>query len=279
MVALRPARVRVELPESVEKLLEVAHAAIARDLQALSALSRGTSLILTSTSLQPYHVPELYGVEQNAVLVADFELHTVDLFLLEDHLGHHLFGRPPSLASCVFQRRKVHALDVSLVDVVGFDMEKNRISFTSTVRIGRRCFCRPATCSGMPRSGRRFPCMQELKRRPATHGNALYRAAIEALPACLNAKDQAGRFRVANPATADLMGRPSKSSLGGRRGLLRSVDGRTVPRTRGGSHGAGRTPTVEQRFLRRDVVETWLLTLKAPLRDEARRGYPQSRDH
>ncbi len=124
MVALRPARVRVELPESVEKLLEVAHAAIACDLQALSALSLGTSLILTSTSLQPYHVPELYGVEQNAVLVADFELHTVDLFLLEDHLGHHLFGRPPSLASCVFQRRKVHALDVSLVDVVGFDMEK-----------------------------------------------------------------------------------------------------------------------------------------------------------
>lgn len=111
--------------------------------------------------------------------------------------------------------------------------------------------------------------IQELKRQAATQQNYLYRAAIEALPDCLNAKDRDGRFIVANPATAALMGTDVAGIIGRRdsdfyaehtANLFRLPELDVLI--------TGISVTVEQRFTRNDGAETWLSTLKAPLRDE-----------
>ena len=111
---------------------------------------------------------------------------------------------------------------------------------------------------------------QELKRYEATNLNRIYRAIIEALPDCLNAKDLEGRFIAANPATAALMGSDSADSLIGKTDfdfypfeaatLFRNDEERLFEN--------GVALTVEQRFIRRDGTEAWLSTLKAPFRDE-----------
>ncbi|MGV2103940.1 diguanylate cyclase domain-containing protein [Rhizobium sp. 21-4511-3d] len=111
--------------------------------------------------------------------------------------------------------------------------------------------------------------VQEFKRQAATHENSLYRSVIEALPDCLNAKDRDGRFIVANPATAELMGttvqrlvgRTDSDFYGRQTGDLFRLPELEVLNT-------GGPVTVEQRFVRTDGAETWLSTLKAPLRDE-----------
>lgn len=111
---------------------------------------------------------------------------------------------------------------------------------------------------------------QEMKRHEATHLNRIYRAIIEALPDCLNAKDLDGRFIAANPATADLMRSGTVENLIGKTDFdfypletakqFRVDEERLIER---------RGPvTVEQRFVRVDGVEAWLSTLKAPFLDD-----------
>lgn len=108
--------------------------------------------------------------------------------------------------------------------------------------------------------------VQEMKRHAATQENRIYRAVIEALPDCLNAKDGEGRFIVANPATAALMGGDAANLIGktdahfyGREAaeLFRKPELVVLSKDE--------AVTVEQRFLRNDGKETWLSTLKAPL--------------
>ena len=111
--------------------------------------------------------------------------------------------------------------------------------------------------------------IQELKREAATQQNYLHRAVIEALPDSLNAKDRDGRFIVANPATAALMGTEAIGLIGRKdsdfyaehtANLFRLPELDVL--------NSGIPVTVEQRFTRNDGAETWLSTLKAPLRDE-----------
>ena len=111
---------------------------------------------------------------------------------------------------------------------------------------------------------------QELKRHEATNLNRIYRAIIEALPDCLNAKDIQGRFIAANPATASLMSSGSVDNLIGKTDFdfypfetaasFRKDEERLLKN--------GIALTVEQRIMRRDGTEAWLSTLKAPFLDE-----------
>ncbi len=111
---------------------------------------------------------------------------------------------------------------------------------------------------------------QELKRQEATNLNRIYKAIIEALPDCLNAKDLDGRFIAANPATARLMGAETSADLIGKTDFdfyepetatLFRADEETILRD-------GSPATIEQRFTRTDGMETWLSTLKAPFADD-----------
>jgi diguanylate cyclase (GGDEF)-like protein/PAS domain S-box-containing protein len=112
--------------------------------------------------------------------------------------------------------------------------------------------------------------LQERRRLVITNENRIYRAIIEALPDCLNAKDLAGRFVAANPATANLMKAPTAASLLGKTDTdfypadiaasFRGVELELIRR--------GKPLTVEQKFTRVDGNETWLATLKAPIFDE-----------
>jgi diguanylate cyclase (GGDEF)-like protein/PAS domain S-box-containing protein len=111
---------------------------------------------------------------------------------------------------------------------------------------------------------------QELKRQEATNLNRIYKAIIEALPDCLNAKDIDGRFIAANPATAELMGAGTSANLIGKSDFdfyepeaaatFRADEARVLEN--------GHPATIEQRFTRSDGTETWLSTLKAPFTDD-----------
>lgn len=111
--------------------------------------------------------------------------------------------------------------------------------------------------------------VQEIRRHAATHENTIFRAVIEALPDCLNAKDREGRFIVANPATASLMG-------GDPAGLIGKTDADYYSQETAEFFrrpelevlSTGEAVTVEQRFVRSDGEVTWLSTLKAPLFDD-----------
>jgi diguanylate cyclase (GGDEF)-like protein/PAS domain S-box-containing protein len=114
-----------------------------------------------------------------------------------------------------------------------------------------------------------FAISQELRRQKATDENRMYRAVIEALLDCLNAKDQDGRFIIANPATAELMGTDLASIVGKTDAVFYGDD--TAERFRRPEKEvlqSGRPLTIEQKFTRLDGTETWLSTLKAPLLDE-----------
>ncbi|KQS78842.1 hypothetical protein ASG25_09435 [Rhizobium sp. Leaf384] len=112
--------------------------------------------------------------------------------------------------------------------------------------------------------------LQERRRMLVTDENRIYRAIIEALPDCLNAKDMAGRFVAANPATAALMKVSDVSSLLGKTDAdfyppaiaaeFRKVELELI--------GRGAPLMVEQKFRRPDGQNTWLATLKAPILDE-----------
>ncbi|WP_245294928.1 diguanylate cyclase [Pararhizobium antarcticum] len=110
----------------------------------------------------------------------------------------------------------------------------------------------------------------ELKRQEATNLNRIYRAIIEALPDCLNAKDLEGRFIAANPATADLMGATRSADLIGKTdfdfyqpeaaAIFRADEAKVL--------SEGHPATIEQRFTRSDGTDAWLSTLKAPFTDD-----------
>ena len=110
----------------------------------------------------------------------------------------------------------------------------------------------------------------EMRRQQTSAENRMYRAVIEALPDCLNAKDTEGRFLVANPATADLMGADDAEALIGRSDFdfypLATAREFRVPESE--LMAAGVPTTCEQRFGNADGGVSWLSTLKAPLRDD-----------
>lgn len=111
---------------------------------------------------------------------------------------------------------------------------------------------------------------QEMRRQAVTDENKLYRAIIETLPDCLNAKDRNGRFLAANPATAELMNAPSVEALIGKSdGDFYPPD--TAARFRADEElvlNSNSATILEQRFRRTDGKEAWLLTLKSPLLDD-----------
>ncbi|MDW5318493.1 diguanylate cyclase [Rhizobium sp. PL01] len=111
---------------------------------------------------------------------------------------------------------------------------------------------------------------QELKRQQATTLNRIYRAIIEALPDCLNAKDLDGRFIAVNPATAALMGAGTPSDLIGKTDFdfYPEKAARTFRADEEAVLREGKPVVIEQRFTRTNGVETWLATLKAPFHDD-----------
>jgi len=111
---------------------------------------------------------------------------------------------------------------------------------------------------------------QELHRHAATVENRIYRAIIEALPDCLNAKDTDGRFIVANPATAKLMGAETAANLQGKTDAdFYSADtAATFRRAELEMMERGEPVRLIQNFMTVEGHETWLSTLKAPLRDK-----------
>lgn len=111
----------------------------------------------------------------------------------------------------------------------------------------------------------------ELRRQHATNENRLYRAIIEALPDCLNAKDIEGRFIAANPATAALMNAATVKDLIGKTDFD-FYSSETALRFRQDEQilfEDAKPIAVEQRFKRANGPDIWLSTLKAPLFDEA----------
>lgn len=112
--------------------------------------------------------------------------------------------------------------------------------------------------------------VQERRRRTVTTENLIYRAIIEALPDCLNAKDLSGRFIAVNPATASLMQAGTMENLLGKTDAdfypaeaaaeFRNVELELLKRAE--------PMTIEQKFKLPSGNETWLSTLKAPIRDD-----------
>ncbi len=108
------------------------------------------------------------------------------------------------------------------------------------------------------------------RRRQTIHANVFYRSIIDALPEPVNAKDLAGRFLAANPATAHQVGAPNVAALIGRTDFdffpqdvangFRADEERVL--------AAGEPDTVEQMITRDDGSRQWLSTLKVPLRDQ-----------
>ena len=111
--------------------------------------------------------------------------------------------------------------------------------------------------------------VEELRRHVVTLENRLYRSVIEALPDCLNAKDANGRFLIANPATAELMGTDVSGLIG--RTDAEFYDVETAAEFRKPELEVletGNPITIEQRFTRRNGTAAWLSTQKAPLHDD-----------
>jgi diguanylate cyclase (GGDEF)-like protein/PAS domain S-box-containing protein len=115
-----------------------------------------------------------------------------------------------------------------------------------------------------------FAISQELKRQEATTLNRMYRAIIEALPDCLNAKDLEGRFIAANPATAALMSSGTAANLIGKTDFdfFPQATARAFRADEEALLRVGKPIVIEQRFTRADGTETWLATLKAPFDDD-----------
>lgn len=112
--------------------------------------------------------------------------------------------------------------------------------------------------------------LQERRRVDITNENRIYRAIIEALPDCLNAKDLSGRFIAANPATATLMNAPTVPALLGKSDMDFypadiAAEFRTIEQS---LIAQGKPLMVEQRFTSLDGRDVWLATLKAPILDE-----------
>jgi diguanylate cyclase (GGDEF)-like protein/PAS domain S-box-containing protein len=114
-----------------------------------------------------------------------------------------------------------------------------------------------------------FVLVQERLRVEALHSRRIYKAIVEALPDCLNAKDVDGRFIAANPATAKLMRAPTPDALLGKSDFD-FYPRETAEEFRTDETGVletGVARTIEQRLVHENGDTAWLATLKAPLRD------------
>jgi len=112
--------------------------------------------------------------------------------------------------------------------------------------------------------------IQERLRSEALRSKHLYSAIVRALPDCLNAKDIAGRFIAANPATAELMQAGDSDALIGKSDFDFYPE-ETASRFREEelSMIASNEPqTIEQQVVFRDGTARWLSTLKAPLEND-----------
>lgn len=108
--------------------------------------------------------------------------------------------------------------------------------------------------------------VHENRRSLVARTNEIYGAVMDALPDCLNAKDPQGRFLVANPATAKLMGAASKDQLIGRTDfdfypLETALSFQQDEDRISSSHAPVR---LEQKFVSTDGSVAWLSTLKVP---------------
>ena len=115
------------------------------------------------------------------------------------------------------------------------------------------------------------PMLQELNLRRLQRSDRMYRRVIESLPDCLNIKDPAGRFVIANPATARLMGAASPEALIGRSDAdCFPADVAAGFRAAELQVQAARIPqTFEQTYRLKDGTAGWLATLKVPLFDRS----------
>ena len=108
------------------------------------------------------------------------------------------------------------------------------------------------------------------RRRALVERNETYRAIMESLPDCLNAKDREGRFIAANPATARMMGAKSVEELIGKTdfdfydhetaGAFREQELIALSDKPKGP--------IEELIRLPDGAMRWFKTLKTPLRDE-----------
>ncbi len=108
------------------------------------------------------------------------------------------------------------------------------------------------------------------RRRETAHANVFYRGIIDSLPEPVNAKDLAGRFLAANPATARQVNVPGVAALIGKSDFdffpedvarrFRADEERVL--------ATGEPETIEQVVTREDGSRQWLSTLKVPLRDQ-----------
>jgi diguanylate cyclase (GGDEF)-like protein/PAS domain S-box-containing protein len=116
--------------------------------------------------------------------------------------------------------------------------------------------------------------VHENRRQEIARANEIYGAIMDALPDCLNAKDSAGRFLVANPATAALLGAGDTAALIGRTDAD-FYDAHTAAEFRADEERIirwGQPETLEQKFVRRDGATAWLSTLKVPFPSSDSRG-------
>jgi diguanylate cyclase (GGDEF)-like protein/PAS domain S-box-containing protein len=98
--------------------------------------------------------------------------------------------------------------------------------------------------------------------RAARRDNQTYRQVIDELPDSISVSDLDGRFVIANPATASLLGVASPRDLIGR-----TSEQLGVPAAVPSGHGAGQG-TFQQPVQRPDGSTGWLQTLEVPLNDE-----------
>ncbi|TPN83145.1 response regulator [Mesorhizobium sp. CU2] len=111
---------------------------------------------------------------------------------------------------------------------------------------------------------------RQQRRRDLAQSNMVYRAMVRELPDCLNVKDVDGRFVVANPATAEMMGVASVEELIGKTDFdfYPQELAERFRQDETGALEAGQTLRVDQPAQFRDGRQGWLYTLKAPFRDE-----------
>ncbi|MDB5524427.1 MAG: domain S-box/diguanylate cyclase protein [Rhizobium sp.] len=108
--------------------------------------------------------------------------------------------------------------------------------------------------------------VHENRRRDIARANEIYGAVMDALPDCLNAKDSQGRFLVANPATARLMGATDRDALIGKSDsdFYDAITASGFRKDEDRIIRWGVAETLEQRFVQNNGEVAWLSTLKVP---------------
>ena len=108
------------------------------------------------------------------------------------------------------------------------------------------------------------------RRRVLAERNETYRAIMESLPDCLNAKDRDGRFIAANPATAQMMGAASVDDLIGKTDFdfYDAEMARGFRQQESLAMAADPPAAIEELIKLPDGAMRWIRTLKTPLRDQ-----------